>query len=250
MERVLKWDGSNIGSAYVLTQWKIRASKYCILRIPNLLDTDIICNYEITKQGFQCLSDELKEVFHILKRGSHQVTLRSIKGSYDVRLGSYVIFPVQFDATNAPIAHTSLSLIETADVRRLNADLVEQIRSLLVYRDLLGMKSTNLSNICIERRGENYIAISVGELSTNAATASLFDFSVLSIRLLNEWLTEETIEQVIRRMLRIDPLIKLTDISGIITSLLDRIEEIVRRVNPEFVWLIGFIGQRVSNALI
>src|SRR5579871_4683932 len=180
----ITWNGSHLGThPESVIQSSIMIDSVIVTTLL-LDDKTILCSMKNTKDKISCIIDELKEIFHVTKNGTHTIVIGR---------KHFVITKVFADINNLPIIGPKLSLIEKTP----EMDII--VRYTLAFRYLFTINATYEGNIRMYKIGDDYIA-----LSTNESTLALERSTItnnLTEKILRKWFNEITVTQTIRDML-------------------------------------------------
>ena len=231
----LPWDGSYIGTyplSSILYKWKLEKTLYFKIL---LNDKDIIyCIPHKTKSKLPCIIDQIKEFFKIQKRGIHQIILGK---------SNYVIFYVPITKYGEIIWETPLNRLKKDHFLRKDPFVCKKIQYLIVFCDILALSNTEESFIRI-RDYDNIINFNFKINSLNKE--EIYDFTIISKSLYKKWFGEENdIKDTVKEMFDYKD-----NIDIISYDLREKINEIIKKFDSNYIWYSYFIIDRLSRYLL
>lgn len=234
----LNWDGTFLGvfprtiivgisETDKNTYWKL------------MFDEDtVICISRKTKDAFPCVADELKTIFGLKKIGTHTI-----------RIGKtlYHLSRPRMAADNITIVE-EIALNDTGISADSNPTFTKQVQEILCFRDILGIVGAPEGRIIVRfDYGKLPFPLSSRELKTHLLQPKN---PILSRAMLTKWFGDTTVAEVLMRIMHID----LDEIKADYTSIYSRyqrqIDEIICRVDTNFVWYTNCIMSRISSHLL
>ena len=205
-----------------------------------------VCRVRLSKTTFPNIIDELKPVFGLPKIGTH----RCICGHRN-----YVLCRVNANPVTGEIVEDALLSNIAYDTKLPNGAplvtsiFVAQVQELFVFRELLGVTSSFEKAVAIRvtsrQGGKHYKAYPL------SFTESKMDPTqrdrVIPETVIKRWFGTTSVDKVVSRILGINDRDSLT--SGL-ASLRTRIEQTVRRVDAQSIWVSVFIIERAMGRLL
>jgi hypothetical protein len=241
------WDGSDLGviqsSCIIGSVVSTRKRRYWHLDIGG---HRVVCSVRMCLTSFPNIIDELKVVFGLPKVGTH----RCILGSKN-----YILSKIDIDPVNGDIKEEiTLDYIQP-DTKLANGQLVAdamfvaQVQELFVFRELLGVlrviESTVDVHIVPQRNGKRYTIYPVGRNETKMDPTQRE--LMIPRTIMDRWFCDTSIEDVTGRLVGIQ---SLETLSPGLASLRTRIENVVRRVDAQSIWISVYILERVMSRLL
>lgn len=263
LNNMLKWDGAHLGSykGAITHQWSLEGTHYYGITLPHGWSTEypagvIYCNAACTKDAFPCIVEDLKEVFGLPRRGVQRINI-------DGR--EYVLYYVPISTKGEVIWETPLNRLDGKHPLRKNPQFKRDVQKIIAFCDILSLSSTGEPAIRI-RPGVNggFIPISINETNTTIFKGDTYDYSVLTKTLFTKWFGEETsISEIVKEMVRYHPtktalkipIIKgngqeTNDLALVSTEIRNKVDDIIKRYNSDYVWYSCFIVDRMSRHLL
>ena len=244
---VFKWDGTDISdfiSKCNVYEGKFNKIKYWVIRNcfsnnndnnqnnnQNQEKTEEICIVKGCKSSLSCLVDELKKVFKLPKLGTHWCRLNN---------KTYILIRCNKTKEGYIKEELTLNMIDTyTPIMRM------QIQEVFAFRELLGVTCSYESSIIIRENKSGSYPISFNE--PNMMTG---DIKVIPITVLDKWFEETSIDDVVKRLCRIQNIDKLADL---LYKFRKKIEKIIERVDRRAITykncIIDRITQRIQTTL-
>ena len=251
INNTLSWDGSHLGSYpinVITNRWMLEGIHYYGITLPNGI---IYCMATCTRDLFPCIVEDIKVIFNIPRRGVHRITIGN---------DEYILYYVPISIKGDIIWETPLNRLDAKHPLRKNEKFKIEIQRLIAFCDILALCNTGEPSIRIRpwTNGE-YIPINVNETNTSITKEIAYDYSILTKTLFLKWFGEETcISDIIRDMVHYRTPIGLPNIKGIegdnlaiITSnIRGKIDGIIKRYDPGYIWYSCFIIDRLSRHLL
>lgn len=228
------WDGTFLGTfepSVILAEKKSGKKRYVELKLGN--DRFIARMQKSKHPSFSNLVDELKAVFGLPKWGTHRLIIGS---------QLYLLLRLTFREDGYILEYPNLK--ETNIIR--TEQFLKQVQEVLVFRDLLALSCTSETSLYIHQ-GHPISSHETG-FQVNALTNGK---TVLSPRLLKVWFEETNPKTVLCRLLGIVwPLPQVSDITELLIKKRSEIEAIIKRVDPQLIYLSRTIAERLSTQLL
>lgn len=236
---MFRWDGSditNIISGCDIYTGNFNKLKYWIIHFnehDNDHDNDKIgdndhdkeiCIVRTSKNTLSCLVDEIKSVFNLEKIGTHWC---KINGKI------YILFKCVYDKNGYIKEETTLSNFD--NILLLNKDKIQEV---FVFRELLGVTCSYESSIIVR---ENKIPISFYE--PNMTTE---DVKVIPGTVLDKWFEDTSIDQVVKRLCKIN---NIDELPMVLYELRNKLEKIIERVDKRAITYKDCIMNRITQRL-
>ncbi len=219
------WDGSylgNLSSEHIIG--KITKNKFVFWKI-NFPSGPIIClvRHPLNKIPHQCVIDESKPLFGLKKLGTNWVNYGT---------GIRVLIKARTISQNKAYGEKRVSEYDEETIKLL----IDKIKKNIVFREVMGIKSTNFSSLIVRPTivpridGSNLITNDVLSIAENTVR---FD----SISVISNAFEEKLFEpgEKARILKRIFFISSKQDLSQTIINLKDKIEKITSRVSNETV---------------
>jgi hypothetical protein len=173
---------------------------FAVINLPGLIEPQyVILKRNCAGNTDQLVVDELKSVFGLYKMGSHAIRLRGIPRKYDndypwiidssngeivnvfiyPQWSEYLIFRATTtkDDNNKVTFIPLLKLEDTQWVPTTSSDIKEghrkffyETQKILIYRELLRIGNTNLSDILVKNIGKQIVPLSIDEMVIKGPT--------------------------------------------------------------------------------
>jgi hypothetical protein len=226
----LEWNGSYLGEfskdAILSTDGHSNNhdnDKYWTLQ----LGAPVTCRVKTTKTSFPNVIDELKSLFGLPKLGTHQIRINH-KNYVLIRCPESGVTEVPLNQFTPELSHYPL-------FRR-------QVQEILIFRDILAVPVTFESSLRVRQQPRRHpVPISYREPSMSFNPSK----PILSAMLQNRWLNDANVNQILTRMVRIDP----EDVSSGISEFRSNVETVISRVDKSLIWCSAFIIERLMSRL-
>lgn len=259
----LPWDGSYLGAISkenILSELKYDGRKYIHFKsivldregLPHIIET--LAQIRYTNNIYVCMCDELKSLFGIEKNSTHSLRIRSQSRIAVIIKARLILidgkphFTTDFRAMELPINDP-----------RCNDYLKYRVRIVLLFREVLGLVTKVPDVILIERSksrdplvkrgGVELVPLSINESKICARLNHNLLPSKMSIR----WLSDEdpinsrfTLSEIAARLFKYDG----SNLVEVISKLRSRVEEIVQRLDPEMIYIVDYIANRLKSILV
>jgi len=205
---------------------------------------------------FACISEALKEVFGIKKRGLHWI---QIDNKY------YVLYYMQVTVSGEIVSEIQLNHIDNKHELRTHPIFKRDIQKIIIFRDILALTEITESVIRI-RVGINddYVPISCNEYRTKMMKNGVMDLSLISKTMFNKWFGEKTsISEIIEEMIDfhlypehcdtrdLEPKIKTPEILSILLfDIRNKIYSCIEKYDKTYVWYASVIMDRMSRHML
>lgn len=240
---VFRWDGTDISdfiSKCNVYEGKFNKIKYWVIHkiFPHNIDdpnnnqdqekTEAeICIVKGCKNSLSCLVDELKKVFELPKLGTHWCRLNN---------KTYILIRCNKTKEGYIKEELTLNMIDTyTPIMRM------QIQEVFAFRELLGVTCSYESSIIIRENKSGAYPISFNE--PNMMTG---DIKVIPITILDKWFEETSIDDVVKRLCRIQNIDKL---ANLLYELRKKIDEIIERVDRRAITFKNCIIDRITQRM-
>lgn len=234
-----KWDGSHLGdfkaneiSYHSSTNDDETLLPIWTIKHDNLTFTAMV---KSSKDQFPCLADELKPLFGLLKLGTHMI---KVGGK------SYLLIkPPSSDCKDVKLSNPT-----DGKVSAPSSLLKKQVRSIYAFRYLIGMNNSNDSHIYI-RHLKGFAPVPISYIDTCPAGdkhTKKSEINPLSLTVINKWFDNCDLSTTVKSIIGYGSHDKLP---VIIMELTGKIEEVINRVNKEYIWITAFIVDRVCAHL-
>lgn len=244
----LPWDGSYLGhySKAIVNEFLIERQRYYTMILP---DRGLIyCLGYQTKDLFPCIVDELKTVFGLPRRGSHQLHI-------DNKL--YLIFYVPLVNDKTIVWEAKLKLFENKHPIRSNQQFKEEMYKIIAFCEILALTSTSETKIIIRMNPDKSpFPVAINDKNSAVFKSPIYDPSILTKTLNDKWLSEDfNLPVIIRKLINYDKLVSDSDIDEsnknliIISNLRKKIQEVIRKYDPHYLWYEAVIIERLSRYL-
>lgn len=229
----LAWDGSHLGSfkkKIVLLELKIDKRYYILLQLKK--KSQVFCIREKSKGSLACVIDELKPFFGLKKIGSHTIEIDKV---------FYNIYYVPSTPTGEMVWETPLN-VEEFEFKR-NEYFIDEMRKVLIFRDIMGIRQNFERNIICRVIDEQYYPISFNDQDNIFLAKNNSDNTkVSSSRVLYKWFGRDPMKDTYMRMIdnvEDDPIKKI--------HFYNRIKKEIERVDPNMIWLLNHIKERSTR---
>lgn len=239
------WDGSDLGmlhpSSIIGSAMSVSKFRYWSL---NIGGHKAICRVRSSRTTFPNIIDELKPVFGLPKVGTHRCTFGA---------KNYVLCRVNTDPTSGEIVEDTLLSQIVYDSKLPNGApmvtnlFVAQVQELFIFRELLGVTASYEKTVAvrISRSGKHYRAYPLS--FTESKMDPTLRERVIPETVIKRWFGDTNVDKVVSRVLGINDRESLT--SGL-ASLRTKIEQTVRRVDAQSIWVSVFIIERAMSRLL
>lgn len=242
--QTLKWDGSYIGEFkgdIIIAQYTYKNYKFFVLKIKLVNETIIPSRYVLVKNKFPNIVDEIKPIFNIQKTGSHSLKI-------DSQL--YVIYKSKYKIENKDtykfFIDKSLNRFDKKDPIRMRHSI--EIKKIIVFRELLALRFNIEPSILLNIK--TGLLTSINEIETNANNDSC-SRSIITRGVALEWFIENDIPFFVKCMtgnLSISDA-DCEDINITTSRLKNKLEEIIERVDKDYIWFSSYVVNRCANYL-
>ena len=236
------WDGTDITDLINkcnIYEAKFNKIKYWVIKFSdsnNNTDSDNpdsdnnideICIVRTVKNSLPCLVDELKVVFELPKLGTHWCRINN---------KNYILIRTIKTKTGDIKEEITLNMIDVPTyMMRL------QIQEVFAFRELLGVTCSFESSIIIREGKSTSYPISFYE--PNMTTG---DTKVIPTTVLDKWFVETSIDEVVKRLCRIN---NINGLPMLLHNLRNKIEEIIERVDRRAITYKNLIIDRITQRL-
>lgn len=223
---MLIWDGSHIG---VMSPISIVSRSLVGGRVHYMIDLAskrYIVRVLECSSSLPCVIDELKFIFNIQKNGTHRVTVN----------GKELVFIRQPMTPRGNMRH--IYKINELSVTHLGCSIVDSIKRVIMFRELIGVSGTYESSMGI-----------IGPYVHSLQESSMvqLDECTISDTLRRKYFKDQCVSGCIKVMLKVK---SLDDIPEFIHMVRSRIEEVVERVDRSLIDIVDIIVNRILRHLI
>lgn len=221
----LKWDGSLLGTIPPEKFTFVASTPWTRYYRVEIGDLHFYSAARRIADAMPAILDEIKPLFGLIKIGTHQIIVKSSR---------YLLLRTRMRG-NTLIEDAPLSCVDC-----LKPSLKEKIREVLVFREVAGISTTWERHIRISPNnlGEKMpLSYDDGRITSGG--------NVLTTKMLRKWFGENTIEEVLQKMLSTSSRTSMTTIFFLRSAL----ERIVTRIEPRMIWYVSIIIERVANRL-
>ena len=222
-ESPFKWDGSNLG---VITDINIR-NKFVIgsqeFWEVSISGYKVKCMIRRIKDCTTCIIDEIKPLFGLFKNGSHHL-----------KYGIYVYMLTRCRVTDSG----EITLEQTLDKYKDNitAEMVYQIQSIYIFRDMLKLGKTNDSNVLVRKSKDTVYPVSHNEPPIKLEKMlQISSSSKIPEGVYKKWFRNEMygkIDNINTILLNMLNVVSQDKITIILTSLKEKMLGVAERVGP------------------
>lgn len=246
--QMLKWDGSYLGEwekNAIIKKEKIRNQLFLLIRISKKSEIFIACRAIKTKDKFPCIVDEMKSIFNLKKIGTHSIKFGS---------SHYVIYKTHwnFNEDGNGIILPPLEPLKNIPLNDpLRNELEVEIKKIIIYRDLLGLRGNIEPSILVNKK--NLEIETINEHSSVAFIQSE-PKSIITSGLAKRWFYKDDMDYYIQTMIT-----KGSGPSGntmmnspveISSRIRGEMNQLIQRIDPFFVSFVSFVLGRCLNHLI
>lgn len=237
---VLDWNGEFVEVSKVLEE--VRHNKFVYWHLKLKTDLGIEKEWVVRRQinnYLPVIADCLKPLFRIPQTGCLTTKVR----------GKLYILLRSFDPHITP----EVTLYDCYKNNRTSYDMRIMAQNIYCYRHMLGMSSSNDSNLVVRMKNGRYIVYSFidnfsRDLSTYTQQESLY--SSLNQTIIRRWFTDNfdnivEIETIIKRLIPDEN--QFRDKTNFI---IDKALEIIKSIDSELIWYHGLIVDFLINKLI
>lgn len=264
INNLLPWDGSHLGSHIdikIISHWTFENNNYVTISLPdgwlnNRSGGIIYCSATCTKNLFPCIVEDIKKIFNIPRRGIHRIVINNKE---------YLLYYVPISLNEEVIWETPLNRLDSKHILRTDPNFRKSIQKIIAFCDILALSNTGEHTIRIRPGVNNYVPININENTTNIIKENIYDCSIISKTLFSKWFGENTcIHQIVKEMIYLKcsqtndhkiPTInnnelRINDISVITTNTRNKIDEIIKNYDVNYIWYSNFIIDRLSRHLL
>jgi hypothetical protein len=233
----LPWDGSFIGKfpiSSIIYKWKLERTVYYKILMSTTAEFKnvLYCIPYKTKSKLPCIIDNIKHIFNIPKRGLHQIILGK---------STYIIFFVPITKDGELVWETPLNRLKNDHFLRKDEKFSKKIRYMITFCDILSLSNTE-ENILRIRDKQTIINFNY---NISLQKEKVYDFTVISNRLYNKWFGDEfSIKDTVKEIFNYE------DLDMICFDLREKIDEIIKKYDSNYIWYSYFIVDRVSRYLL
>jgi len=231
------WDGSNLGDLDLLDiKWNIKKENRTVW-IFKWKEQNIACEVVNIQNNIPCVLDEMKYIFGIPKIGTHTVTH-----------GKKIYLLKRIRSENRSVASIILDKSINNYIIDMNNMISNQIREILVFRQVCGINPTHESKIVIR---EGYDQIYPLSWEEKGITMNRED-SVLSSTLFSKWFDDTTFYKTLHTLLKITENENSEDNEYYSLRLMEiriDIENIINRLDSNLIWFVDYIIYRAQHYL-
>lgn len=203
-----KWDGSFIDNLNIISVIKIQRTKYWAIKLNNYV---VYCEVRASRNLFPVIVDEIKPLFGLKKLGTHWCYQNGIK---------YILTQANINNNGDIIQNTLLKDFSLTD--QTNNTLINEIRKIFVFKDILGVNKNDESHIIIIKNENNCFPISYMESIVTDSN------STISTAILEKWFIDINIDDIVKDMTNIENgdqvLDKIYNIHDNIVSIIEKMD--------------------------
>lgn len=222
------WDGSDLGcivDEQVIGITTTSTNTYWRLKIE---DHTAICIVRTSRTTHPAIIDELKEVFHLPKLGTHRVT-------YHNKLYLLIKAPL---TPNETAAQEELTLLQVSiDDPKFRS----QIQDILMFREALGISKTYERSIIIRN------SLDPLPMSFYEPLMTFTEKRMIPTNLIQKWFTCPDLAINIRRWLKVT---NTQQVPALIHKLRSQIEDVINRVDRTHIGYVSLIINRITYYLM
>lgn len=248
------WDGSNLGTFEAdiikLTE-SFGSLRYAVLAISGYEQLVILTKYT---NVLCCMFDEMKTLFGIIKTGTHVITIDKEKYiiyhavtslgqvSYDRDIGDVIV--INKDSCN-------INCDGNDDIG--NDDIIDGIRKLLAFRDLVGVSPNIESDIKIRKSSTHFVyPVSFHDRYNYDFEKHVYNFNQrpLGERMVNKWFSKMTVSETVCDMLKEKYGLDLSDHDRVTETLVhikNEINQIIKRIAKNHEWVYNHVCSKLSQ---
>ena len=232
----LKWDGSHLGDGMIMSQWVANEVNYYSIAV---IGGTVYCKAKCSKDMLPCIIEDIKSVFGIVKRGIHRITIDN---------DEYIIYYVTISNFGDILYESPLKHLDIKHELYQDMKFRRQIQKILVFCDILVLNNTE----------ENYINNDLQIINTNDTTLITqksynsrgYDYTILSRTMFFKWFGEEVkISDVAKEMIYDKSDINEMTFTLILADIRNKIDNIIKRYDGQYIWYSYFIMDRLSRYL-
>jgi len=242
----LPWDGSDLGcfpAAVLVKEFRYQGVLYWRLQLEGY--ESVFAEATLLRTTLPCVVDELKRVFSLTRTGTHRI---KIEGR-----SSYLLYRAEsLEIGDGEMVVREMLLAETPQEKTL--DYRRYIQSIFGFRALLGLTPTNEKVISF--RNPKRISRKTGEVTHSYYYEVLSrqetplrsernPRATLSASVLSRWFNDISVADTICLMTSFSGTAE--DLRIIASQIRFRCEEVIRRVDPKFIWLSNVIYERLLS---
>lgn len=227
---MFEWNGTNITDILLkcniysatfnkITYWMINTDE----------DKTYICRSRSSVSNFACLIDEIKEIFGLSKIGTHWCVIRN---------KTYILTKCLFSDNGCVKEDIHLNELKEEDITDI---LKLQVQEIFTFRKLLGVTCTYDSSIIVRKGTCGYYPISFYEPNMKMENDKTIPGTVLK-----KWFSDTTIDEVVKRICKIQKLDQITDV---VFRIGYKLEEIIERVDRKSINHKNYILERITQRL-
>ena len=252
----LRWDGNYLGSFLdcITNTWLSEGIHYYSLTLPDGWSPEftsgiIYCTMKCTKGTFPCIVEEIKPLFGIRRRGIHRIT---------INYKEYILYFVPISLNNEIIWETPLVRLDGKHLLRKNSIFRHEVQKIIAFCDVLALCNTNESCIRIRQgTGDFFVPVAVNDNTTSISKKEAYDYSILTKTIFNKWFGEETaIDDIVKEIAgyqstQVPSFGKdNNNLVTVTTTIRDKIDNIIRKYDTNYIWYSYFIIDRLSRHLL
>jgi Fe-S-cluster formation regulator IscX/YfhJ len=221
----MNWDGSYITNIKVIKDFNIKKTRYWKFEYQNIID---YCIVKTLEDNVKCLIDELKPVFGLSKLGTHRINYNSNR---------YIMIKANYTMTNT---HTFIVYdMCLSELTNIDDKLIKQVQEIYAFRNIVGLVYNNDMAIIIRNNKKFFYPISYREKTIN------FKQNGLSDALYDKWFSNTTLSECICRLTGFDK--DENKMGEKLNIYRKKIEEVINRVDKNYIWIVNFIIERIMS---
>lgn len=231
-----RWDGSYLGSYssdVIISTVKDRGINYILTNINNIYEYSTII---MTTNILPCIIDELKMIFNQPKLGTHMVRIDSKK---------YIM--IRCISRSPMEVERILSLKEAITYYDLdeNKEFNHNVRKAIALREILGLPCNISKSTIVRRIKDKYEVLSYHDISHLELQKSAIPNSYIK-----KWFRNDDLSNTIKELLNLKGDESSNEITRIIMRYRESIEKVIRRIDSDYIWILGYIINRISKYMI
>lgn len=234
INNMFNWDGSQIFLENMILEEGIY-NKTIYWRIHYIYEKEQkeeICEVKkSSNKSIPCLIDEIKPIFDLKKIGTHWT---KYKGKY------LILLKVDLDENRSIKYHLSL------DLYKYNQKIEKEIQKIFAFRDMLGMSRSYEKSIILKDINSKKLKYMVPVSFYEPNMTPSNDGKIIPNSVLEKWFHDTTIDDVIKKMLKID---KPEDIGSGLLKLRQNLENIVERCDRDSIMFVDEILTKIGSKL-
>jgi gamma-glutamylcyclotransferase (GGCT)/AIG2-like uncharacterized protein YtfP len=233
LNNTLPWDHTHLGRGSIVSTHVFERTKYTVVSINNDTVYGILYQH---KDFTPFIVEDLKDLFHVYRRGFHQV-----------RIGNRecLLYRVLVDANGEIVHNTTLNSLLSTHPLRGDKKFRLDVQKALIFSDILSLTNIGEKSLAL-RPSPNELVPIVNNIQTTFLAVDKSEVTI-SDRLFARWFGEEiSPKDIIQEMLGPE---ECKDVPLLIASLRSQIDDIVRKHDRNYIWYSHFILDKISKYL-